>query len=873
MLRASGNEGELREQLLSIAKRRILIKDLKYTSSEVRKWIYKILKEAKSGHLGGPLSSVELLTTLYFGGILRYDPNSPKDPNRDRVLMRGHLGPLHYPILSMAGFFPESKLFTYRKYGTSLPGHEDYRIVPGVDMTPSGSLGMLLSYGTGSARIAKIENRPYKVYTFLGDGEEQEGNVAEAARNAAHLKLDNLICIIDKNAKQLTFPTKQIEGTVDLRKLWEGYGWNVIEIEDGHNINEILNAYGNAYYKDKPTLIIANTIKGKGVPGIEQHKTGVHSGRELEGFGYNWDDMLKIEQAEQDKIGDVNYAKFIKDAISSAMPVPALKEQQFTAPQINIKVDPNGNYDNMVKALQNYFEMLNAELEKNGKPFNIHSLSADFLPSFRVKPDTLSQLGSYVDVGLKEQHMVAMAHGMSVTDPKSRVVVMVGDEFLYRAADQIHVCAQGDGNVIFITCDAGICGSFNGPTHQSSGQPGIIATMPRITMLEPADVYDLYDCLNWAMTESKGPVYIRTHVAPMLSPIERYSNYDTIRGYNVVFEPSDKVKPDVIVVASGFPVGSAIAASKLLVKEEIHIRVINVTNPKILNEGFVNLLEDSIPVLTVYNGNPTILESFVTKAILENPVKKPSLIKGHGFDYGGSGSILDLMKHFKMDAEGLVEVIRNVRHSASGVITRSATAIQFNREINNAIGETNALFLDLININSQQDLTYTIKYDEQLKGEQEEIIHLYGQLLSKKANVKVEFKKHSKLNGSKESLISVYCTGRNFSGEGHVDINIPEGEIGDYLLRIIEMLNIATASANIPSNLSKEDIDKYRPIVSYIKNQYKSIIGEELAVPDSPEDILKVIRKIVLGLPKSMRTDLNQIEEYNRLAKEALVAA
>ena len=131
----------------------------------------------------------------------------------------------------------------------------------------------------------------------------------------------------------------------------------------------------------------------------------------------------------------------------------------------------------------------------------------------------------------------------------------------------------------------------------------------------------------------------------------------------------------------------------------------------------------------------------------------------------------------------------------------------------------------------------------------------------------------SSANGSKESLIAVYCTGKDFKGEGHVDISIPEGELKDYLLRIAGMINIALASSNIPDNLSKEDVDKYRPLMSYIRNQYKAILGEELTIPDSPEDILKVIRRIVLSLPKAMRMNTNQIEEYNKLAKEALIAA
>ena len=136
----------------------------------------------------------------------------------------------------------------------------------------------------------------------------------------------------------------------------------------------------------------------------------------------------------------------------------------------------------------------------------------------------------------------------------------------------------------------------------------------------------------------------------------------------------------------------------------------------------------------------------------------------------------------------------------------------------------------------------------------------------------IKLKPFSSAQGSKESLIAVYCTGKDFKGEGHVDVSIPEGELKDYLLRVTGMINIALASSNIPDNITKEDVDKYRPLMSYIKSQYESILGEELAIPNSPEDILKVIKRIVLGLPKSMRTNLSQIEEYNRLTQEALTA-
>jgi len=186
------------------------------------------------------------------------------------------------------------------------------------------------------------------------------------------------------------------------------------------------------------------------------------------------------------------------------------------------------------------------------------------------------------------------------------------------------------------------------------------------------------------------------------------------------------------------------------------------------------------------------------------------------------------------------------------------------------------LLADLLYSQLRENRNYEIKYDaSRLTTSQIEIIEEYVRLLQIRSSNpnSIKLRPFSSAQGSKESLIAVYCTGKDFKGEGHVDVVIPNGELKEYLLRVAGMVNIALASSNIPDNLSREDVDKYRPIMSYIKNQYKAILGEELAIPDSPEDILKVIRRIVLGLPKSLRMNTSQIEEFNRLAKAALTAA
>src|SRR3989344_7219926 len=250
---------------------------LEAIASEIRRGVFSTIKNAKSGHLGGCSSSTELMTALYFGGVLNYNANDPHDSKRDRVLVRGHLGPLRYKIFSLIGWIPEEELLTYRKIGSKLQGHEDMELVPGVDITPSGSLGMELSYGVGSCLVEKKTGLNYRNFVFLGDGEEQEGNISEAARHAANLGLDNLICILDKNGKQLSRPTSMSDHNTNIRKVWEGYGWDIIEIVDGHNFDEIMKAYDKLGRMIKPTFIIANTIKGKNIEGCIENNCGYHT--------------------------------------------------------------------------------------------------------------------------------------------------------------------------------------------------------------------------------------------------------------------------------------------------------------------------------------------------------------------------------------------------------------------------------------------------------------------------------------------------------------------------------------------------------------------------------------------------------------------
>ena len=198
--------------------------ELELLSDYLRLKVFEVCQNAGSGHIGGSSAAVELFVALYFGGILKYSPVDPCHPDRDRVLVRGHIGPLRYPLFNLLGWLEDDELLQYRRLGSRLHGHEDYQATPGVDITPSGSLGMLLSYGVGCSLSGRDAIKDYTTFVFIGDGEEQEGNVSEAARHVAHLGLTNLIAILDRNGKQLSDPTT-IADSSNVEALWSAYGW------------------------------------------------------------------------------------------------------------------------------------------------------------------------------------------------------------------------------------------------------------------------------------------------------------------------------------------------------------------------------------------------------------------------------------------------------------------------------------------------------------------------------------------------------------------------------------------------------------------------------------------------------------------------
>ena len=268
--------------------------ELQKIANEVRKDIVTALHSAKAGHPGGSLSAADVFTYLYFEEM-NIDPKDPKKADRDRfVLSKGHTAPGYYSALAERGFFPKEDLKTLRHLGSYLQGHPDMKHIPGVDMS-SGSLGQGISAAVGMALSAKLSNESYRVYTLLGDGEIQEGQVWEAAQFAAHYKLDNLVCFVDDNKYQLDGACEKVMSHANgIGAKFAAFGWNVVNCEDGNDVEQIYDAIQNAYAtKGVPTCIVLNTVKGKGATFADG--TGAHSSQPSK---EQWDEAIAYAESK-----------------------------------------------------------------------------------------------------------------------------------------------------------------------------------------------------------------------------------------------------------------------------------------------------------------------------------------------------------------------------------------------------------------------------------------------------------------------------------------------------------------------------------------------------------------------------------------------
>lgn len=243
------------------------IKALRIQAEQIRHRVVEIVYSAKSGHIGGSLSSVDIETALYFQ-VMNVDPKNPKMEGRDRfILSKGHSVEALYSVLSAAGFIKDEVLNTYGQLNSVLAGHPTKK-VPGVELN-SGALGHGLPVGVGMSIAAKMDKKPYRTFVLMGDGEQGEGSIYEAAMSASHYKLDNLVAIIDRNKLQISGKTEDVMSLEPMRERWESFGWDVIDVE-GNDMEALVRAFESIRYDNgKPTLLIAHTTKACGVSYME----------------------------------------------------------------------------------------------------------------------------------------------------------------------------------------------------------------------------------------------------------------------------------------------------------------------------------------------------------------------------------------------------------------------------------------------------------------------------------------------------------------------------------------------------------------------------------------------------------------------------
>jgi len=628
--------------------------ELSTLAALARKGVFEICLAADHGHVGGSSAAAELFVALYFGGVLRFNPGNPDDPQRDQVLVRGHLGPLRYKLFSWLGWLKESELSTYRRIGSRLHGHEDHLETPGVDLTPSGSLGMLLSYGVGSALGARNNGEAFRTFVFLGDGEEQEGVVSEAARHAAHLKLGNLITIIDRNGKQLSNPVVDTD-SVDLASMWRGYGWQVFELPDGHDVEQVRASYQQmlavACATGKPILLIADTIKGFGLEGADDHFSGYHTMSRLK------NEVVESAIGVIDQNLDQKVVLQVMSKLDDLCGVSTNEETQKAWTPVQLNIAPGQNTPNHPDDCQfDYFNELHRLVEDGVmSKSDLYFLTADVTTVDTVESLGLDKMFHFYNVGIREQHMIAMAHGLTVTKPAARVLINTFDAFNYRGIDQINVALQGHGNMVIIGDVAGLTNSRNGKTHQTTGLPAALLSMEGLTFLEPWDAADTFSCLNWAMGESRRVVYIRVYSAPAT----QVPDHDVSRTITYYTARETEKDPDIVLVGAGLTVNSCLETADRLRLEGMNARVINVINPNSLDEGFGSMIAEGKPLLTVYNGHPRVLRQAVADALLLGHVR-PSKVKGLGFTIGNTGTFAEMQSWTGLDGKGVYEAARSL---------------------------------------------------------------------------------------------------------------------------------------------------------------------------------------------------------------------
>ncbi len=621
--------------------------ELNALANKIRIDIVQMIAKAGSGHPGGSLSSADILCALYFGNVLEHSPDSPCSEDYDRfILAKGHAAPALYATLAHAGYFPREELATLRKLGARLQGHPDSRLVPGVEVS-TGSLGQGLSIASGLACALKIDNNPHQVFTLLGDGECQEGQVWEAAMFAAHQHLDNLIAIVDRNDLQIDGNVSDVCDLGDLSSKFISFGWDVAEV-DGHNIENIIKlcTFAKMHNEGKPHMIIAHTTKGKGVSFME-NQAGWHGVAPdldqlkiaLEDLHCTEEDMWFMHDAKI-SVGNDCSCKGVSDSVSIKQPV---------------LLDPASKEAHEKKATRAALGITLAALSAEGK--RIAAVDADLSGSTTTKKFALASEENaqrFFNVGIAEQNMIDVAAGLSLKDYS----VYTGSFAVFgtgRTYDQIRntVC-YSNLNVKITPTHAGISVGPDGGSHQMLEDIAIMRALPNMRILVPADYAAACSAIKIA-AQTEGPVYIRMGRAAVPRVYAQGTELQIGGAYRL------REGDDVTIVACGVEVEQALKAAETLHNEGIEADVIDAFSVKPLAEEVI--LESVAKTGCVVSVEEHSIIGGLGAAICELLSKKhpvPVEVIGIKDCFGKSGSFDELLTYFGLDSQNIVEGTKRV---------------------------------------------------------------------------------------------------------------------------------------------------------------------------------------------------------------------
>ena len=618
--------------------------ELQQKANDLRIDIVRMIAEAGSGHPGGSLSSADILTALYFGGVMQHDPEDPKSPERDRfILAKGHAAPALYAALAHAGYFPREELGTLRKLGARLQGHPDSALVPGVEVS-TGSLGQGLSIASGLAAGLKLDGDDHAVFALLGDGECQEGQVWEAAMFAAHNKLDNVVAVVDQNGLQIDGATSDVCDLGDLAAKFSAFGWDTCQV-DGHDIEALVSALTSAKEdrSGRPHVIIAHTVKGKGVSFMEGQA--------------GWHGVAPTPEERDRALAELGY-----DGNGPEWsPVPAPKPPQAPqAPQAPAGpgprlLDPEAAASMKKEATRAGFGTTLAELADEGVP--VVAVDADLSGSTTTKKfgTARPEYGARLfNAGIAEQDMIDVAAGLAlagnVAFTSSFAVFGTG-----RAYDQIRntVC-YSNLDVKVAPTHAGVSVGPDGGSHQMLEDIAIMRALPNMRVLVPADRAAAQAAVRLAAA-TPGPVYIRMGRAPVPRVYEDGAEL-AIGGAYVLREGSD-----VTLVACGVEVEQALKAAALLEAEGVSAEVIDAFCVKPLGASVIleSVAKTGAVVTAEEHSVVGGMGSAVAEALAANgPV--PQEFVGVPDCFGKSGSYEELSAYFGLDAPAIVAAAKKV---------------------------------------------------------------------------------------------------------------------------------------------------------------------------------------------------------------------